>query len=700
MENTENFQKRPVIRSWHLENFKSIKTADVEFAPLTVIVGMNSSGKSSLIQSILLMAQNARTSLLNRELSNRSLDLNGALVGLGTFQEIVNEKAGGKYQMHKKIEIGGCIGIEEEERRVIFGRGSKLPRPSGDFKYKQENQELAWNIVLNTLGRDKTTGLANVKESSATYQVNGKRIEKISSKEEWNDEHPDLPKYPQFNFKASGKLKTSEMYEDSDDYITSADGLEFKAVAFKMGIPFSGLVSVPRGEYFLNIQKKLWEEELSRHVIRRIQRRPMFPSKPSSLERERDSARKAMAEFRNLSINELDSKLSEFQESYVSQVKNIFDQKQNEDFSLWEQMMSDPRFLVQFNDIPFFVTDVEANEDGAELFPVLIDDVLEHFDMDDVAIRESVFSRLNSQATEFWTEIESKISLYLRNLSVAQEETLVPPDRGERISKTRRSVDDEPFKVSWAVDEFQKVLLGVTYLGPLREKPRHLYDRDLQVTTPALPLGKMGELIARRIFDNDVREYPLPGGTTSKIKDNIGLKDALNLWLKHLGLSTGDGVEVKVESFYGYRLTVDGRGLPAMGTGVSQVLPVIALCLMIPKGGIAMFEEPELHLNPGIQQKLADFLLEISKTGRQIIAETHSEYIVTRLRRRAAEAPENQKAFTFVFTEIDDESGTKYTNVSPESNGLISEWPKGFFDQVSGDVRALLLKAAEINNIS
>ena len=696
-ENTENIQKKPVIKSWHLENFKSIKSADVVFAPLTVIVGMNSSGKSSLIQSILLMAQNARTSLQNRELSNRSLDLNGVLVGLGTFQEIVNEKAGGKYQMRKKIEIGGCIGIEEEERRVLFGRGSKLPRPSGDFRYKQESQELAWNIVLNTLGRDKTTGLANVYESSATYQINGKRIEKISAKEEWNDNHPDLHKYPLFNFRAAGKLKTSEMYEDSEDYITSADGLEFKAVAFKMGIPFSGLVSESRGKYFLNIQKKLWEEELSRNIRGRIQRRPMLPSKSLSSDRERDSARIAMSEFRNLSIKELDSKLREFQERYVSQVKNIFDQKQNEDFSLWEQMMSDPRFLVQFNDIPFYVTAVDANEDGAEEFPVLIDDVLEHFDMTEVM---SKVSELNLRATEFWTGIESQISLYLKNLSVAQEETLVPPDRGERINRTRRTFDDEPFKVSWAVDEFQKVLLGVTYLGPLREKPRHLYDRDLQVTTPALPLGKMGELIARRIFENDVREYPLPGGTTSKIKDNIGLKDALNLWLKHLGLSTGDGVEVKVESLYGFRLTVDGRGLPAMGTGVSQVLPVIALCLMIPKGGIAMFEEPELHLNPGIQQKLADFLLEISKTGRQIIAETHSEYIVTRLRRRAAEAPENQKAFTFVFTEIDEEAGTKYTNVSPESNGLISEWPKGFFDQVSGDVRALLLKAAEINNIS
>ena len=600
----------------------------------------------------------------------------------------------------QEIEIGGCIGIEEEERRVIFGRGTTLPRPSRDIKYKQENQELAWKIVLNTLGRDKTTGLANVKESSATYQVNGKRIEKISSKEEWNDNHPDLPKYPQFNFKASGKLRTFEMYEDSDEYINSTEGLDFKAVAFKMGIPFSGLLSIPRGDYFLNIQKKLWEEELSRNIIRRVQRRPLLSSKSSTLERDRDSSRKAMSEYRNLSVSELDLKLREFQADYVSQVKNIFDQKQNDDFSLWEQMINDPRFLVQFNDIPFYVLDVDQNEDGAEEFPVLIDDVLEHFNMDKVSERESVLSQLNSQASDFWAGIESQISQYLRNLQVAQEETLVPPDRGERFSKNRRSLDDEPFKVSWAVDEFQKVLLGVTYLGPLREKPRHLYDRDLTVATPALPLGKMGELIARRIYDNDVREYPLPDGTTSRIKDNVGLRDALNLWLKHLGLSTADGVEVKVESLYGYRLTVDGRGLPAMGTGVSQVLPVIALCLMIPKGGIAMFEEPELHLNPGIQQKLADFLLEISKTGRQIIAETHSEYIVTRLRRRAAEAPENQKAFTFVFTEIDELEGTKYKNVSPESNGLISEWPKGFFDQVSGDVRALLLKAAEINNIS
>ena len=75
----ENFKSEQggIIRSWQLTNFKSVKHAAVNFAPLTIIVGKNSSGKSSLIQSILLMAQNARAGM-NREGAPKKLDLNGA----------------------------------------------------------------------------------------------------------------------------------------------------------------------------------------------------------------------------------------------------------------------------------------------------------------------------------------------------------------------------------------------------------------------------------------------------------------------------------------------------------------------------------------------------------------------------------------------------------------------------------------------
>ena len=47
------------LRKWRLGSFKSInEVTEVDLAPLTVVVGANSAGKSSLIQSILLMAQN------------------------------------------------------------------------------------------------------------------------------------------------------------------------------------------------------------------------------------------------------------------------------------------------------------------------------------------------------------------------------------------------------------------------------------------------------------------------------------------------------------------------------------------------------------------------------------------------------------------------------------------------------------------
>jgi predicted ATPase len=115
---------------------------------------------------------------------------------------------------------------------------------------------------------------------------------------------------------------------------------------------------------------------------------------------------------------------------------------------------------------------------------------------------------------------------------------------------------------------------------------------------------------------------------------------------------------------------------------------------MIPEGGLGLLEEPELHLNPAIQQKLGDFFLAVSKSDRQLLIETHSEYLVTRLRLRVAEDIEVRNQFNFIFTEWDKETGTTYRAVHADSDGLIHDWPKGFFDQVGTDVRALLKIAA------
>ena len=41
-----------------------------------------------------------------------------------------------------------------------------------------------------------------------------------------------------------------------------------------------------------------------------------------------------------------------------------------------------------------------------------------------------------------------------------------------------------------------------------------------------------------------------------------------------------------------------GRFLTHVGVGVSQVLPIVVMCLMAEKGSIILLEQPELHLHP------------------------------------------------------------------------------------------------------
>src|SRR6202790_1626766 len=72
------------LKQWRLEDFKSVTKASVDFKPLTILVGSNSSGKSTLLQSILLMSQAAATVG-----AGEAFSLNGTLVSLGAFEDVV-----------------------------------------------------------------------------------------------------------------------------------------------------------------------------------------------------------------------------------------------------------------------------------------------------------------------------------------------------------------------------------------------------------------------------------------------------------------------------------------------------------------------------------------------------------------------------------------------------------------------------------
>ena len=73
-----------MLKKWSIKNFKSFKDKiAVDLAPITVIAGANSSGKSTLIQSILLLKQT-----IQYVPATRAVGLNGPLLKLGRFDDI------------------------------------------------------------------------------------------------------------------------------------------------------------------------------------------------------------------------------------------------------------------------------------------------------------------------------------------------------------------------------------------------------------------------------------------------------------------------------------------------------------------------------------------------------------------------------------------------------------------------------------
>jgi len=71
-----------LINSLGLKNFKCFEKLDVKFAPITLLTGANSSGKSSLINAILAVLQTEQFPFY--------LSPNGKYVNMGSFEEMIS----------------------------------------------------------------------------------------------------------------------------------------------------------------------------------------------------------------------------------------------------------------------------------------------------------------------------------------------------------------------------------------------------------------------------------------------------------------------------------------------------------------------------------------------------------------------------------------------------------------------------------
>jgi len=133
-----------------------------------------------------------------------------------------------------------------------------------------------------------------------------------------------------------------------------------------------------------------------------------------------------------------------------------------------------------------------------------------------------------------------------------------------------------------------------------------------------------------------------------------------------------------------------------VGVGVSQVLPILVLSLLADASSTLVFEQPELHLHPRVQTRLADFFVSMTLLGKQCIVETHSEYFINRLRYHAAISEDQQVSDKVVIYFVEKQDGYScYRPIHINKFGVIEDWPEGFFDESEETSRAILTAAME-----
>ena len=109
-----------MINKIYIEGFKSINKLEIECKPFNLLAGTNSSGKSSLIQALLLMAQNL----------DNHYGLNGPLVAVGEFREIKNYNINLNHILVKIQDDRECVSLsfKEDESPLVNGAGTELAK--------------------------------------------------------------------------------------------------------------------------------------------------------------------------------------------------------------------------------------------------------------------------------------------------------------------------------------------------------------------------------------------------------------------------------------------------------------------------------------------------------------------------------------------------------------------------------------------
>jgi len=213
-------------------------------------------------------------------------------------------------------------------------------------------------------------------------------------------------------------------------------------------------------------------------------------------------------------------------------------------------------------------------------------------------------------------------------------------------------------------------------------------------------IGIQGEYTAHYLAHNAHKKLEIEGLRHEKAITNQLLEN-VSLWLSEI--SNGITVNAKLYNelqqvnltysyIYGKNKTNEYSPLN-VGFGLTYVLPIIVAILKAQAGDLLIIENPESHLHPAGQSKIARLCAIAVANGVQIIVESHSDHFLNAIRvATKQQILQPQDSVVYYFSKISDSMETKVEQLLIDENGKINEnWPKGFFDEYDNQLDELII---------
>ena len=216
---------------------------------------------------------------------------------------------------------------------------------------------------------------------------------------------------------------------------------------------------------------------------------------------------------------------------------------------------------------------------------------------------------------------------------------------------------------------FDRMIVGemkALAIAPIRTRPQRTYDTfadDFDPEGGHIPLR-----LARILESRGSKKVKRIKAALKKFGDESGLYKGVNIKKGRSGSAFQIIVQIGQQKM----------NLMDVGYGVSQSLPIIVQGVLGSSKQMILLQQPEVHLHPKAQAALGTFFLDLaSNESKKFIIETHSEYLIDRIRREVANKKINPDTVGILHFE---KSGThnKVYPIKLDKNGNIKGAPASY----------------------